>query len=72
MVNTHSFYASSHCKGSPRINVFNLFQGFLLINSLADGGVKMGLNRNQSIRLAAQTMMVSVQQLPCTGNCFVE
>ncbi len=30
-----------------------------MIQALADGGVKMGLNRDQSLRLAAQSMLVS-------------
>ena len=31
-----------------------------MIQALADGGVKMGLNRDQSLRLAAQSMLVSL------------
>ena len=32
-----------------------------MIQALADGGVKMGLNRDQSTRLAAQSLMVGNQ-----------
>jgi len=31
--------------------------GFVMIQALADGGVKMGLNRDQSTRLAAQSLL---------------
>ncbi len=34
-------------------------QAFMTIQSLADAGVKMGLNRDQSIRLSAQVLLVS-------------
>ena len=33
----------------------------MTIQALADGGVKMGLNRDQSLRLAAQLMLVCMQ-----------
>ena len=35
----------------------------MTIQALADGGVKMGLNRDQSIRLAAMSMLVSASVL---------
>ena len=40
--------------------VFHSPQGFVMIQALADGGVKMGLNRDQSIRLAAQSLLVII------------
>lgn len=35
-------------------------QVFAAIEAMADGGVKMGLPRDLSVKLAAQTMLVSV------------
>lgn len=35
----------------------------MMIQALSDGGVKMGLNRDQSTRLAAQVLLVSTQTL---------
>ena len=35
-----------------------------MIQALADGGVKMGLNRDQSLRLAAQSMLVRFLLIP--------
>lgn len=36
---------------------------FLILDALADGGVKMGLSRQLSIRLAAQTMFGSAKMV---------
>lgn len=38
---------------------FFIFQAFATIESLADGGVKMGLPRDMATKLAAQTLFVS-------------
>ena len=42
--------------------------GYVCMQALADGGVKMGLNRDQAIRLAAQTMYVSMMRKATTGT----
>ena len=39
----------------------------MAIQALADGGVKMGLNREQSTRLAAQLMLVGGNQMAFTS-----
>ena len=43
---------------------------FLMLDALADGGVKMGLSRALAIRLAAQTMLGSATMVmnELTGN----
>ena len=35
-----------------------MFQAFLIIQALADGGVRAGLSRQQATRLAAQVLLV--------------
>lgn len=42
--------------------------GFVAIQALADGGVKMGLNREQSTRLAAQLMLGAAKMVLSTSN----
>ena len=42
--------------------MFADFQMFLAVEALSDGGVKMGLPRDVSTRLAAQTVMVKFSE----------
>lgn len=51
------------------MNVISIFfQVYVMIEALADGGVKMGLQRDMAYRLAAQTVLGAGMMVRDTGT----